>query len=218
MLELPLFPLQTVLFPGSPLFLHIFEDRYKWMVRLCQETSQPFGVVLIRRGVEALGPLAEPHAIGCTARIVDVQPLSEGRLNIKTVGEERFRILSLRSETSPYWIGEIEYHPLTNREPVAFDRAVEALRPIVLRYLQLIEQSGKIQIKLEKLPEDRVRFTYMASSLLQIPADSKQELLSIEDGFTLVERLRSIYLREMAILRSILTSSSRREGKTFSNN
>lgn len=216
--ELPLFPLQTVLFPGSPLFLHIFEDRYKWMIRLCLETSQPFGVVLIRRGVEAFGPLADPHPVGCTARIVDVQSLSEGRMNIRTVGEERFRVLSLRSETSPYWVGEVEYFPLANPEPAAFSRSVDALRPIVVRYLQLIEQTGKMHIKLEKLPEDRVLFAYTASSLLQIPSDSKQELLSIEDGLSLVERLRSIYLREMAILRSILTYSSRREGKTFSNN
>jgi hypothetical protein len=81
-----------------------------------------------------------------------------------------------------------------------------------------MEQTGKMQVKLGKLPEDRVLFSYTSCSLLQIPTDSKQELLSIEDGLSLVEQLRSIYLREMAILRSILTYSSRMEGKTFSNN
>src|SRR4030067_2100194 len=95
MFDLPLFPLNTVLFPGMPLPLHIFEERYKRLIRDCLETHQPFGVVLIRKGYEANGPLAEPHEIGCTARIVDIQPLSDGGINVITLGENRFRIHSL---------------------------------------------------------------------------------------------------------------------------
>ena len=60
MQEIPLFPLNTVLFPNAPLRLHIFEERYKRMVNDCLAEKQPFGVVLIRHGLEALGPLAEP--------------------------------------------------------------------------------------------------------------------------------------------------------------
>ena len=60
MLELPLFPLNTVLFPGMPLNLHIFEERYKRMMQACIESSKPFGVVLIKQGLEAHGPLADP--------------------------------------------------------------------------------------------------------------------------------------------------------------
>jgi uncharacterized protein len=93
--DLPLFPLNTVLFPGMPLTLHIFEERYKLMIERCLEHRQPFGVVLIRYGKEALGSLADPHRIGCTARILDVQPLSEGRMNISALGQKRFRILEL---------------------------------------------------------------------------------------------------------------------------
>jgi Lon protease-like protein len=204
-LELPLFPLQTVLFPGNPLLLHIFEDRYQRMIRLCLETRQPFGVVLIRRGVEALGPLAEPHPIGCTALITHVQSLGEGRMNITTVGEERFRILSLHADTAPYWIGEVEYFPLVNPAPATFSRGVEDLRPLVIRYLQLLAQTGKMKIDLNKLPEERLLFTYTAASLLQVPPADKQELLSIEDALSLVERLRLFYRREAAILRSILS-------------
>jgi Lon protease-like protein len=139
-------------------------------------------------------------------------------MNLHTVGEERFRILSVRAETSPYLVGEVEYFPLVNPEPEAFNRSVDDFRRIVNRYLQLMEQTGKLQTKLDKPPEDRILFIYAASSLLQIPTEARQELLSTEDGLSLVDQLRSIYLREMAILRSILTYSSRREGKTFSNN
>jgi len=72
MFELPLFPLNTVLYPGTPLYLHIFEPRYQRMINLCLNEHRPFGVVLIRHGQEALGPLAEPYRIGCTADIIRV--------------------------------------------------------------------------------------------------------------------------------------------------
>jgi len=78
-----------------PLPLHIFEDRYKQMIGECLEGDRLFGVVLIRNGSEALGPLAEPHTVGCTARIMEAQPLEEGRMQITTIGERRFRIHSL---------------------------------------------------------------------------------------------------------------------------
>ena len=70
-MELPLFPLNTVLFPGATLPLHIFEDRYKEMISQCIEEHRPFGVLLIRKGREA-GDLAEPFEIGTTAHIARV--------------------------------------------------------------------------------------------------------------------------------------------------
>ena len=106
MVELPLFPLHTVLFPGMPLPLHIFESRYKQMIDYCLKENSTFGVSLIHRGSEAFGPLAEPHKIGCTARIIEVQPLDDGRLNIVTVGERRFRIHSLNFDM-PYLLGKV---------------------------------------------------------------------------------------------------------------
>ena len=88
MLNLPLFPLNTVLFPEMPLPLHIFEVRYKQMIAKCLAGDRTFGVVLIKHGSEALGPLAEPYSIGCTARIIESQSLGEGRMEITTVGED----------------------------------------------------------------------------------------------------------------------------------
>ena len=89
---LPLFPLNTVLFPGMPLGLYIFEERYKLMMAQCLQEEQPFGVVLIAQGKEAMGPAAEPHPVGCTAVITEVQKLNDGRMNIVAVGQERFHI------------------------------------------------------------------------------------------------------------------------------
>ncbi len=105
MFELPLFPLHTVLFPGTPIHLHIFEDRYKQMINLCLDKHRPFGIVLIREGMEALGPLAEPYRIGCTAHIVHIQRLEQDRMNIVAIGQERFEIQSLDFLAIPYLAG-----------------------------------------------------------------------------------------------------------------
>ncbi len=105
-MELPLFPLNSVLFPGAVLPLHIFEERYKKMVNLCLESNSPFGVLLIRSGSE-VDEAAEPFEVGTTARIVRVQHLDAGRMNLICVGEQRFR-LSRRVSQTPYLVGEVE--------------------------------------------------------------------------------------------------------------
>src|SRR6516165_3033400 len=89
---IPLFPLNTVLFPGGPLPLRIFETRYLDMVRHCMRERCPFGVVLIRAGAE-VGAVAETTAIGTTARIVDFNSMPDGLLGISCIGERKFRVL-----------------------------------------------------------------------------------------------------------------------------
>ena len=94
--ELPLFPLNVVLFPGMRMPLHIFEERYKTMIGQCVEREQPFGVVLIKEGKE-VGDPAEPFRTGTSARITRVARLEEGRMNIVTHGERRFELVEIRS-------------------------------------------------------------------------------------------------------------------------
>src|SRR5436853_683939 len=113
--ELPLFPLNVVLFPGMRLPLHIFEDRYKLMIGTCMVTDQTFGVSLIQSGREVGGP-AEVHPVGTTARIVEVERLPEGRLNLVAVGVDRFRIIE-RIDGQPYAQGRVELLP-DRPEPV----------------------------------------------------------------------------------------------------
>jgi Lon protease-like protein len=104
---LRLFPLQSVLFPGMRMPLHIFEDRYKTMIRECIEEDAPFGVLLIRVGAE-VGGAAVPYGIGTTARINQVEYLDDGRMNIFAIGEQRFRVVKLDTSRD-YLSGEIEY-------------------------------------------------------------------------------------------------------------
>lgn len=218
MFELPLFPLHSVLFPGMPLYLHIFEERYKRMIRLCLKTRQPFGVVLIRKGLEAFGPLAEPHAIGCLARIVQNEELPGGRMNITAVGEERFWIMELLSDREPYLVGQVETFPLQISDPRLFASAVKPLRPLIERYLQLLARTGSAQISMNDFSKEPRSFVYAAAVLLQTTPEVKQELLATPEGLELAGRLRKVYLRESALLRALLSRGGSEEEKIFSRN
>jgi Lon protease-like protein len=199
MFELPLFPLNSVLFPGMPLSLHIFEDRYKEMINSCVTTKQPFGVVLIKEGREALGPLAQPHLIGCTAQIQRVQPLSQGRMNILALGQERFRIHDLKYDRS-YLVGVVELFPLKDPDQQAVLRGIARLRPLIVQYLEILKEVGQIQFDSSQLPDDTATIAYLSAVLLQAPASQKQTLLAAERTSEMLTDLRTMYRRELALL------------------
>jgi uncharacterized protein len=105
--ELPIFPLNAVLFPGGRLPLHIFEERYKLMINRCVERGEPFGVCLIRHGNEVGEAAVEPFRVGTTAHIRELQELDEGRLNIVCTGGHRFLIREITCPT-PYIIAAVD--------------------------------------------------------------------------------------------------------------
>ena len=205
MFELPLFPLNTVLFPGMPLQLHIFEERYKRMIQLCLDERQPFGVVLIRHGREALGPLAEPHYVGCTARILEVESLSEGRMNIVALGQQRFRVLSLDYE-QPYLVGKVELYPIEALDAHSLSEKGRLLHPWVRRYMEILSEASDADLDPEHLPTDPLVLAYLAAVLLQIPPDQKQSLLASAQATDLLSNIYDIYRREVALLRQLLSS------------
>lgn len=217
MLELPLFPLNTVLFPGMPLNLHIFEERYKHMMRECIESSQPFGVVLIKQGLEAHGPLAEPHEIGCTARVIEVEPLSEGRMNIVALGQERFRILRLDRDKD-YLVGKVELYPLGEKNKTNLLETGNRLHPWVKRYMDILSQASETDLKSEYLPNDPLALAYLAAVLLQVPPKEKQSLLAAQDADGFLEEMYDLYRREVVLLDAIVASEPQAGTISFSKN
>jgi Lon protease-like protein len=202
MYELPLFPLNTVLFPGMPLRLHIFEERYKLMIGRCYQAEQPFGVTLIESGQE-VGGRAEPFRIGCTALITEVEPLSMGRMNIIAIGQERFEIQSFHHD-QPYLTGMVENLPMRNENPSQLVRAGRGLRPLVREYLQVLADASESKFEMTDLPADPLRLANLASFLIQIPTREKQDLLATPDSIQLVNTLRKHYRREVALLRAMV--------------
>lgn len=203
MFELSLFPLNTVLFPGMPLALHIFEDRYKLMIGECIEARKPFGVVLIKKGTEALGPLADPHVVGCVAQITQVQRLGEGRMNIAAIGLERFRILSLE-RNAPYLVGQVEEYPLAGWEPENLTKTAERVRPLIARYMNELSQLEGVDLDPEQIPEEPVKLAYFGAALLQVPSEQKQILLSTGEAADMFTEMRHLYRRELSFVKHML--------------
>jgi uncharacterized protein len=212
MTEMPLFPLNMVLFPGGPLHLHIFEERYKLMIGMCLQLRQPFGVVLIRDGQEALGPLAEPYRVGCAASIVNVQRLEQGRMNLFALGTERFRILSLDQTSYPYLVGTVERFLMQAPPGDELVPLCQRLHRQVEQYIQSLMAAGGGDFDLSQLPSDPLTLAYTAAMLLQIPPAEKQPLLESEHTGDLLERLSALYRRETALLQAVVTDRGKVQG------
>lgn len=214
--ELPLFPLNTVLFPGMPINLHIFEERYIQMMESCEAAQQPFGVVLIRDGQEAMGPLADPYPVGCTAQITQLERMEDGRMNIVAVGLERFRIHSL-SFDQPYLVGVVELIPMDEDDQL--EQAGDRLRPLVERYLSVLSKAAEgIEISMEQLPQEPLALGYLAAALVQIPTEQKQELLTADEAASFLTDVRSVYRREVALLSAMVAHNQDEGMGLFSRN
>jgi len=187
--ELPLFPLQTVLFPHAEQYLHVFEPRYKEMVELCLEQDRPFGVVLIRSGSET--DRAEPYLVGTAVRIVGMQTYDDGRMDIQVRGERRFRIRTL-DDSKPYLVGYVE--PVVDVEfdeksetPELLARAKDEFEMLVQRAFPHREFDVHVIF-----PPDPVALSFAIASLLQMENLDKQHLLETTDTSERVSALLPI--------------------------
>jgi len=198
-IELPLFPLNTVLFPGQVLPLHIFEERYRLMIRHCLAQDMPFGVVLIKHGQE-LGDTAEPHAVGTMARIIESTHLDNGTMNIVTVGVERFRIRRLLHD-QPYLRGEVLSLPMVDpSDPEAVRAAAQKVRGQVERYIKLIADAAGLQIQIEEIPSASQQVGYLAAVTMQIDNKEKQVLLGADSLDQMLADELKLLNRENALL------------------
>ena len=199
LLELPLFPLNTVLFPGQILPLHIFEERYRLMIRRCLAEDQPFGVVLIKHGRE-VGANAEPHAVGTFARIIESKHLPDGAMNIVTVGLERFRIRRLFHD-QPYLRGEVETLRMNAPSDAgAVAVLTEHVRERIARYVKLIAEAAGLQIQIDEMPDAPQQIGYLAAIAMQIDNQEKQELLASTSLHKILAGDLHLLNRETALL------------------
>ena len=176
LLQLPLFPLHTVLFPGQLLPLHIFEPRYRLMVEECLAGQMAFGVVLIREGQE-VGEEATPFDVGTTARIGQVERLPDGRMNILCAGESRFKITALHHHR-PFLTGDADLWPWTPLAPGDVDARVARLTQLLTRYMRRLAQATGNSVNLDDMPDEPGPLANLAAIALQIPNREKQHLLS----------------------------------------
>lgn len=188
--DLPLFPLSSVLFPGAPLQLRIFEARYLDMLRECGRDDRGFGVCLILEGRET-GEPAIPAAVGTLARISDFYTLPEGLLGITAVGGERFRVLRTRVRDSGLVRADIACWPA---EPSLEIPAEFGLLTTILE--RLVEQMRPEWHDADQaLFDDASWVGFRLAELLPLGAEESQRLLEITDPLERLAELRDLLPR-----------------------
>lgn len=189
--EVPLFPLHTVLFPGGPLALRVFEPRYLDMVSECLRNEQPFGVCLIQSGREA-GEAASLHRTGTFARIVDWQRGDDGLLAISALGEQRFQVQDMRVERDQLLRGT--FQPLTPEPPAPLPAECGYMTQMLD---QLFEHAADVYADLPKHPDDASWVGYRLAEVLSLPLVRRQTFLELEDPLLRLAQLDQI-LRAMS--------------------
>jgi|GEM_PF-137401 len=188
--EIAIFPLGAVLFPGAIMPLHIFEDRYKRMIRYAVEHGGLFGLSYRSDARIGLETPPEIGSIGCLAKINAVAPLEEGRVNIVAIGLIRYRVIGLRQST-PFVVARIE--PLTDDlEPGEdlnriFEDIVETCRQFMMAAQALDESTAPMN---QDLPDEPEPFSLLVASALPIDNDAKQALLEMTSTRLRLTRLR----------------------------
>ncbi len=205
-LELPLFPLNLVLFPGTELPLHIFEPRYRLMVNECYEQGLPFGVVLVRPESEPLRE--EPYPVGTMAEIEALDRMKDGRINLIARGLQRFRILSQHRE-KPYLSGIVEVYGDTAESAPTLNQAVHQASMLFRSYLEaLLEVAGRGELEFT-LPADAEELSHFIAHLIDVQDEQKQHMLEMTSTRQRLEEEISILRREVPFMRQVLSMSQR---------
>jgi uncharacterized protein len=201
---LPLFPLGAVLYPGMLLPLHIFEDRYRQLVRDLLDGPEPrrFGVIAIRTGRETgIDGVQSLYEVGCTAVLRRAERQDDGGFDIVTVGTQRFRLTRLE-ESRPYLQGEVEMLPEEEIDSQAAGPAVRAVQAAFRTYLDALSEWGGATVQVEELPDEPVLLSYVVAAAMVIDLPERQAMLA-ESGT--VHRLglqRALLSRETGMLRT----------------
>jgi Lon protease-like protein len=194
--ELPLFPLQTVLYPGLPIPLHVFEDRYRQMFKRVLDGDRRFGVVAIVKGRE-VDAGATYHPVGCVAEVAEVDRHADGRLDVVAWGRNRFAIDGV-AQAAPYIVAEVRTLPEVTGEG-AEHRTVKTGR-LFTRYVSTLLRMAGQPVEPIDVPEDPVAASYLIAAGLQVDLADKQRLLTIPSAAERLAFEAALLRRELALL------------------
>lgn len=205
---LPLFPLgHTVLFPGVVLPLHVFEERYRELVRTLVELPEGarrrFGVVAIRQGWEVgEDAVSALHDVGCAAELRRVSRYPDGRYDIVTVGTDRFRLRSVDRQSRPYLVGSVDWLP-AEPAPAGVAGLAAAVGAVFGEYVTAAAGLQGRPTEQAELPDDPVELAYAVAAAAVLTLEDRQALLAAE---TTRARLRAelrLLKRETTMVRRL---------------
>lgn len=205
---LPLFPLGTVLFPGLVLPLHIFEDRYRQLVRDLQQQPEPrcFGVIAIREGRETdADGVVSLFETGCTATVRHITERDDGRFDLVTVGTDRFRLVSA-DRSGSYLRGEVELLDDDTGPRAEARREAQAVQRAFRAYLDTLAETGAARVHIPEPPNDPISLSYLVAACLIADLGDRQALLDQPDALARLTAERAWLIRETAMLRSLTSA------------
>jgi Lon protease-like protein len=204
---LPLFPLGTVLVPGMRLSLHVFEPRYRQLVADLLSAGRAgvpeFGVVALRQGSE-VGELGDVHDVGTSARVTDVLPHADGRCDLAAVGESRFLIESLDTESKPYLVATVRR--LAEPEGELHAGLAGSVRRALDAHLRILAELNADLSDLTDVPQlgsDALALSYTVAKLPSVPVADRQALLGVADTAARLRASRAVLRRETELLRRL---------------
>ena len=178
MADIPLFPLNVVLMPGTPLPLHIFEERYKQMVNECLDSGMEFGMVLADE--------SGTRRVGCTARIVElVQHYEDGRLVILVEGSRRFRLKNILAG-KPYYVGDVEY--LEDEPGEEITSLAEECVALLERVVEAATE-GSVGIEIES-PYRNLSFAI--AGRIEFDLETRQQILELPTERGRLEKIKEL--------------------------
>jgi Lon protease-like protein len=212
--ELPLFPLQAVLYPGLPIPLHVFEDRYRQMFASILGGEQRFGVVAIVRGRD-VDTSATYHPIGCVAEVGEVHRYPDGRLDVVAHGRSRFRIDGVL-QAAPYIVADVSTLTEDTGE-AAEQRTINAGR-LFTRYLTALTRMAGQAVEPINIPDDPVAASYLVAAGLQVDLADKQRLLTIPSAAERLAFEATLLRRELVLLEHLRVAGPAPSATPFSLN
>ena len=208
--QLPVFPLNTVVFPGVTLPLHVFEDRYRALVHhlltIPDKSMRLFGIVAIREGYEVGTPHASlvqsVHRVGCVVQMTSVEPYEDGGFDIEVVGRQRLRLEGMDTSGS-YLVGDVEL--LAERTAKGRDVTHEAGRPLATfeEYRSRLSRMRGGTVLEGDLPEDPEYLSYALAATCLLTLQERQDLLEADTALDRLVLLRHALLEEMRAMRAI---------------
>lgn len=186
--ELPVFPLPLVLFPGVPLPLHIFEERYRRMLADVRASNNLFGLSYFDPNAGERPPAGH---IGCATEVVEVQTLPDGRSNILTLGLVRYRVAEYVESGEPYLVARVEFFEDDESDAPLLSKRADEVTDMFMRIARAMRTINDEHGPLPDLPrDDPERLSFIVAAVVEMDAGDKQQLLELRST---TERLRRLY-------------------------
>src|SRR3954470_18590594 len=203
--QLPIFPLNTVMFPGVTVPLHVFEDRYRALVHhllaISDKSMRLFGIVAIREGYEVgRHGVQSVHRVGCVVQLSSVNPYGDGRFDIEVVGRQRMRLAGLDASGS-FLVGDVD--TLSERTAKGSDLAHEAGRTfhIFQEYRRRLSDLRGTEVLDGELPKDPEYLSYSLAATCLLTLQERQSMLEADTPLERLMMLRHALREEMRAMR-----------------